>query len=577
MLRSMLGFRFRLLAVLACAALLTGGCQPKAETAALQAAPGSGKADYACSYAYFLWGRRAELLLHFEEALEFYQKVLICDDQAEFVSEKVPILLLRLGRTDEATIWLHTYLQAHPDRTGMRMLYAKVLLKQKKSNEAMEQYRLISEQHPDDPTTLMLLAEMYLGADQKAKARPLLERVLAQDPASYPGHILMARLCQDENQIDEAVAHYQKALERNWSSELNLELGELYIKNGRYDEAASLIESVVEHDEQNEAAQIALIHVYLLQEKVSQALAELNKLKTYTGQPQRVDLTIARLYAKQGHYDKAAAILEKILGKENLSEARYLLAMLLAHQQKYGRALKQLRLIDQSAPEYSDGLLLQVRILKEQDKVEDARQLLESHLDAGALRTAEMYVMLSALYQIEGRDDVGKKVLLQGLEYFPNDENLLYEYGMLLEDNGDHVAALAVMQKIISIKPDNAAALNFVGFSWADKKINLDQALEYIQRAVELKPDDGYIRDSLGWVYYRLGKLGQAIKELEAAVHLSPEDAPILEHLGDVYLEKGRVRDALQTYRKAVKFAAEDKDKNRIREKIRILEKQGVH
>ncbi|WP_310599282.1 tetratricopeptide repeat protein [Desulfobulbus sp.] len=577
MLRIMLGFRFRLLAVSACALLLAGGCQPMAETAALQtASSGTGKADHACSYAYFLWGRHAELLLRFDEALEFYQKALICDDQAEFVSEKVPILLLRLERTDEAAIWLNNYLQTHPDRTGMRMLYAKVLLKQKKNAEAMEQYRLISEQHPDDPTILMLLAEMYMGAGQAAKARPLLERVLAQDPASYPGHILMARLCQEQNQVDEAVEHYQKALERNWSSELNLELSELYIKNGRYDEAASLLESVVERDEQNESARVALIHVYLLQQKVDQALAELNQLKTYTEQPQRVDLTIARLYAKQGHYDKAAAILERILDKENLSEARYFLAVLLAQQQKYGRALKQLRLIDQNAPEYPDGLLLQVRILKEQDKVEEARQLLDSHLENGKLRTAEMYIMLSALYQIEGRDDIGKKVLLQGLEFFPNDENLLYEYGLLLEDNGDHSAALAIMQKIISIKPDSAAALNFVGFSWADKKINLDQALEYIQRAIELKPDDGYIRDSLGWVYYRLGKFDQAIKELEAAVRLSPEDAAILEHLGDVYLEKGRVRDALQTYKKAVKFATEDKDKTRIREKIRILDKQGI-
>ncbi|MCL1980677.1 MAG: tetratricopeptide repeat protein [Proteobacteria bacterium] len=577
MFRFMLGFRFRLLLVLAGAVLLAGGCQPKAETAALQTAPpAAGKADHACSYAYFLWGRHAELLLRFEEALEFYQKALICDDQAAYISEKVPILLLRLERTDEAAIWLHNYLQTHPDRTGMRMLYAKVLLKEKRNTEAMEQYQLISEQHPDDPTTLMLLAEMYLGADQAAKARPLLLRVLAQDPASYPGHILMARICQVQHLVDEAVAHYQQALERNWSSELSLELAELYIKNERYDEAASLLEGVVERDEQNEAAQVALIHVYLLQKKVNQALAGLNQLKTYTEQPQRVDLTIARLYTKQGHYDKAAAILEKILQKENLAEVRYFLAVLLVQQQKYSRALKQLRLVDQGAAEYQDGLLLQVRILREQGKVEEARQLLESYLDTGKQSTAEMYMMLSGLYQIEGRDDIAKKVLLLGLKYFPNDENLLYGYGLLLEDNGEHSAALAVMQKIITIKPDNAAALNFVGFSWADKKINLDQALEYIQRAIELKPDDGYIRDSLGWVYYRLGKLDQAIKELEAAVRLSPEDAAILEHLGDVYLEKERMRDALQTYKKAVKSATEAKDKNRIREKIRILDKQGV-
>jgi tetratricopeptide (TPR) repeat protein len=583
MLRLTFHSRLLLFVLLGCLIALLSGCQSKTHSvgngATRQMHSSRGiEADYSCSYAYFLWGRHAELRLRFEEALEFYQKALICDEQAEFISEKVPILLLRLERTDEAANWLQTYLATHPDRTGMQLLYAKVLLRQKKNTEAMRQYELISDRHPDDPAILLQLAEMYLAAGQPDNAKPLLERVLAQDQLSYPGHILMARLYQTQERVDEAVEHYQKALERNWSSELQMELGELYIKNERYDEAVALYEAIVERDEQNESARVALIHVYLLQKKDAQALTELNRLKTYADQPRRVDLTIARLYARQQQYGKAIAITEKILEKESLSEARYFLAVLFVQQQKYGRALKQVRLIDRKAPEYPDALSLQVRILREQNKLDAARQLLEEHMSTGDIRNAEMYIMLAALHQMEGRDDLSKKVLLQGLEFFPDDENLLYEYGLLLEDSGDHGAALTVMQKIIALKPDNAAALNFVGFSWADKKINLDKALDYIQRAIELKPDNGYIRDSLGWVYYRLGKIDQAIKELEAAVKLSPEDAAILEHLGDVYLESGRVRDALQAYKKAVKFSIEDeKEKSRILEKIQILEKQRNH
>ena len=439
------------------------------------------------------------------------------------------------------------------------------------------QYQLISDRHPDDPAILLLLAEMYLAADQPDKARPLLERVLSQDQTSYPGHILMARLCQVQERIDEAVGHYQKALERNWSSELQMELGELYIKIGRYEEAVALYEAILERDEQNESARVALIHVYLLQKKDDQALAELNRLKSFADQPRRVDLTIARLYAKQKHYDKAIAITEKILEKENLP-GQVFSCRAPCSTGKYERALKQVRQIDRKAPEYPDALFLQVRILREQNKLDEARLLLEKHIGAGESSNAEMYIMLAALHQLEGREDLSKKVLLQGLEFFPDDEDLLYEYGLILENGGEHGAALAIMEKIIELKPDNAAALNFVGFSWAEKKINLDQALDYIQRAIELKPDNGYIRDSLGWIYYRLGKIEQAIKELETAAKLSPNDAAILEHLGDVYLESGRVREALQTYKKAVKFSKEDEqEKKRILEKIRILDKQGTH
>jgi tetratricopeptide (TPR) repeat protein len=558
------------------------GCQqqPKAvaptEPPPRQTAKADSDTDQSCSYFYFLWGRHAELLLQFEEALEAYQKALICDPQAEFISEKVPLLLLRLERTDEAARWLQTYLAVHPEKTGMRMLYAKVLLRQKKNTLAMEQYQLINDLHPDDPAILLLLAEMYLPSNQPEKARPLLERVLSLDQNSYPGHVLLARLFQLQGKTDEAVEQYQKALERNWSSELQMELGELYIKSARYEEAAALYKDLIAREEQNESARIALVHVYLLQKNDEQALAELNQLRAFADQPRRVDLTIARIYAKQQHYDKAIAITEKILEKENLPEARYFLAVLLVQAKKYERALKQVRQINRKAAEYSEALFLQVRILRELNRLDEARRVLEKNITAVDTRNAEMYLMLAALHQLQGRDDLSKKALLQGIEVYPEDENLLYEYGLLLENSGDHNAALLIMQKIIELKPDNAAALNFVGYSWADKKVNLDKALDYIQRAIELKPENGFIYDSLGWVYYRLGKIEQAVKALEKAAKLSPDDPAILDHLGDVYLESGRVQQALEAYRKAVKFSSDnEKEKNRIVEKIRIIEKQG--
>lgn len=572
----------RSLVVLGCMTALLGGCAGEtADTDPVPsvtrpAATANGDIDRSCSSFYFLWGRHSELLLRFDEALEFYQKALICDQQADYISEKIPILLLRLERTNEASAWLADYLQGHPEKTGMRMLYAKVLLRQKKTTEAMQQYQLISERHPDDAAILLLLSEMYINASQPERAEPLLTRILDKEPNSYLGHILMARLRQAEGRTDEAVDHYQQALKRNWSADLNMELGEVLVKTERYEEAVKLYRELVEREGQNESARVALVHVYLLQKKEAQALAELNRLKTVTEQPQRVDLTIARLYAKQKHYDKAIAILEKLLARENLSDARYFLAVLQVQQGRLGKALKQVRLIDPAAPEYADALFLQVRILREQNKLDEAKALLEQQIGAGTLRNSELYIMLAALHQLEGRDDLSNTVLLQGIEAFPNDENLLYEYGLMLENDGDHDAALAIMQKIIELKPDHAAALNFVGYSWADTEVNLDQALEYIRRAIELKPENGYIHDSLGWVYYRLGKLDQAIKELETAVKLSPDDAAILDHLGDVYLESGRVREALQTYKKALKLSKEDEqERKRIGDKIRILEKPG--
>ena len=116
----------RLLVTLACSVFLLCGCQQKINPVApIKQSPQASSSDESdtdlgCSYFYFLWGRHAELLLQFEEALEAYQKALICDPQVELISEKVPLLLLRLERTDEAAIWLQTYLATHPDKTRSR-------------------------------------------------------------------------------------------------------------------------------------------------------------------------------------------------------------------------------------------------------------------------------------------------------------------------------------------------------------------------------------------------------------------------------------------------------------------------
>jgi len=578
-------YHHRWVTFLGCVVVLLSGCAGKSAQPELEvqvrppviAGTDENDLDFGCSYFYFLWGRHAELQFRFEEALEAYEKALICDPGAEFINQKIPLLLLRLEHTDEAAAWLDVYLKKHPENYGMRMLYAKVLVRQNNNDLAMQQYRLISDRHPDDPTILLLLAEMYLAESRFDQARAVLERVLSLDRTSYSGHILMARLSQLENAVEQAVDHYQQALVRNWSSELQMEFGEMYLNAGRYDEAAALYKDIIEREEYNESARIALIHVYLLQKEDDLALIELNTLKSYVDQPQRVDLTIARLYARQKQYNKAIAVTEGILEREDVAEARYLLALLYVQTQRHIRALQEISRIDRMASEYPEALFLQVRILREQNRLKEAVQVLEEHIASDDFRSAEMYSMLAALHQLEDREDLSRKVLLKGLDIYPEDENLLYEYGLWLEHSGDHGAALQVMLRIIELKPDNAAALNFVGYSWADQKVHLDKALEYIQRAIELKPDNGYIRDSLGWVYFRMGRIDQAIRELEAAVELVPDDPAILDHLGDVYLESGRIRQALEIFKKAVElFGDNEKEKMRVLEKIEILEKQAV-
>ena len=136
-----------------------------------------------------------------------------------------------------------------------------------------------------------------------------------------------------------------------------------------------------------------------------------------------------------------------------------------------------------------------------------------------------------------------------GVDSLPanNDKaNSVYYYyrGICLERSKQWPKAEADMRKALELQPDQPHVLNYLGYSWIDQGVNLDEGMKMIKRAVEQRPDDGYIVDSLGWAYYRIGNYEEAVKHLERAIDLKPEDPTINDHLGDAYWRVGRKLEA---------------------------------
>ena len=121
---------------------------------------------------------------------------------------------------------------------------------------------------------------------------------------------------------------------------------------------------------------------------------------------------------------------------------------------------------------------------------------------------------------------------------------IFYFRGICYERSKQWPKAEADLKKALELFPDQPHVLNYLGYSWVDQGINLDEGMKMIRRAVEQRPDDGYIVDSLGWAYYRLGNYEEAVKHLERAVELKPEDPTINDHLGDAYWKVGRKLEA---------------------------------
>jgi tetratricopeptide (TPR) repeat protein len=146
---------------------------------------------------------------------------------------------------------------------------------------------------------------------------------------------------------------------------------------------------------------------------------------------------------------------------------------------------------------------------------------------------------------------------------------LYYFRGICYERSKQWSKAEADMKTALGLFPEQPLVLNYLGYSWVDQGINLDEGMRMIQRAVEQRADDGYIVDSLGWAYYRTGNYEQATKHLEQAVELKPEDPTINDHLGDAYWRIGRVLEARFQWSHARDLKPEPDDLVKIEEKLK--------
>ena len=146
--------------------------------------------------------------------------------------------------------------------------------------------------------------------------------------------------------------------------------------------------------------------------------------------------------------------------------------------------------------------------------------------------------------------------------------SVYYARGVCEERIKEWPKAEADLRKALDLDPNQELTLNYLGYSWVDQSLNLKEAMDLIRRAVQLRPNDGYFVDSLGWAYYRQKEYDQAVKQLERAVELKPDDPVINDHLGDAYWHVGRQLEAKFQWKQALDLKPEAEDEAKIRKKL---------
>ena len=524
--------------------------------------------DISCAYFYFLWGTHAESNKKYSEAQEAYEKALVCDADADYVLRKLPVLLIKMEKQHAAAQWLREAIKKNPGDIDSQLLLARLDVNSGNTDEAIQIYEKILELAPDNTTVRLRLGYLYSQQGRYKEGEQTIKVVLTKDPDSYFALLYLARLAIQSGDYDTAATLYEKILLQNWSQELVYEMAEFYALREQYKRVEELYSSILKKEPENEQAALGRVHALIRLGQEKEALAELVRVRGFSNNPTNIDLVISRVHIRAKNLKKANLLLGKIIAREESAPARYMLAVIRYENDKPEAALAHLRKINPDDEEFSNSIALQVKILTDLKRSAEAITLVQKLIDNPSRRQPLYYSLLAGIYENQEQFARSVETLEKGMELYPDNVQLLFEYGLLLEQEEKQVEAIASMEKVLTLQADHVEALNYLGYTWAEKNVHLDKALEYVKKAITLKPDNGYILDSLGWVYFRMGDLEKARAELERAIALIPGDPNIHEHLGDVYQAGGQKEKARAAYQKAMGLYREQAQKDKVQKKI---------
>lgn len=281
---------------------------------------------------------------------------------------------------------------------------------------------------------------------------------------------------------------------------------------------------------------------------------------------------LATIFRQQRANDVALIFAELALHlRPDLNVANMLAGEIHQTEGRSQAAIKAFRRIDEKSPLGWTALLQIAGELAQIGKVDEAEWVLKT-LAANRTDRFEPLVRLGNLLRSEERYAQAAEAYSKALERIATPErrhwSIYYFRGIAYEQSDQWSNAEVDFLKALELEPGQPNVLNYLAYSWVELRINLDRAEEMLKQAVAARPSDGYIVDSLGWIYYRLGRFEEAADRLERAVELRPQDPTINDHLGDAYWQVGRKREARFQWIRALGLQDDEEQRVIIEQKL---------
>src|SRR4030067_1385918 len=392
--------------------------------------------------------------------------------------------------------------------------------------KAEESIRHGIELDPDNPTGYVYLGDIYSEQGKTEKARKYYKKAIARKKNYEQPYLKMASGYLKEKDYNNAERVYKQILENvnPYSRDAAVQLMQLYAQDKKFDKAITVLEKALEHNPRDFDLLFKLSYLF-------------KEIKDYPKAIQKAVIVVAarpkdiRMHAYLGYlYEEAG---------------------------KYDSAEKEYLKVIEGDPSDIDAHIHLGFVLAKRGEKESAIVYLKKAIELDPKRP-NAYLILGMLYSQEKRLSDAKDLYLSAIESMPDSPDMHFNLGIVYDKLDMFDDMVRELDTSIELDPEHDNALNYLGYSYADRGIKLDAAVELITKALGRNPDNGAYVDSLGWAYYKKGLIEPAFEQLKRASQLMPDDPPILEHLGDVYLEKNMRSEARSEWIKALELDIEN-------------------
>ena len=519
--------------------------------------------DSADAYGDYLSARFAADHHDLSEAAKFFRSSLDRDPKDPQLLNFAFFYAVCAGQVDQAAELAGRVAAVSPGDRAARLTLAVAALKRRDYKAVRAQIATSAK----EPFTITLIdAWAAAGMGDGTGAEATLNGLHAQSGADALTYFNEAMLTEFLGQRDKADAFYNLALKAGGPSPRVIDAyGRFLERSGRAKEAQAQYTKVADDSSFAPVANAGLARIAagqtpdpLIVHAEDGAAEALFGTAASLGDASSRDISI--LYLRLTLYLQP-----------NLDLAKLLLADRFEALTKYENAIEVLRGVGRDSPYY--------RVAAVETAVDQARlgKMDEAIADLNALTAiypgdVETWTALGDVYrQAEKYADAARaydRAILAVGAPAKKDWPLYYARATAEQQANNWKAAEADLKLALKLSPDEPQTLNFLGYSWVDQHRNIAQAVTMLEKASALAPDDGYIIDSVGWAYFRLGHYADAVKTLERAILIVPGDPTINDHLGDAYWKAGRKLDARFQWNHALAFGPEDADKKKIEKKL---------